>query len=179
MPSLFLLFVTLVFLKFKLFTNLTGCHNLQTVKVKSKHHIISQVNNQITPAVLEITWPKAFIQGHYLQVIKEREALEAENLHRLQELAMVQQNLERDITTITTEYNTANNFVRSNKQESKDYVSQMQKYGALMVVSTAKTTTEYTEYLEGIQRHLRILVGYKRRHTSDKQASNLVYDRRV
>lgn len=69
----------------------------------------------------------------------------------------------------------ADNVVPNNKQKSKVCVSQMQKYGALIVALTAKTHVEYKEYLEGIQYRSHILKGYKRRHILDKQASNLLY----
>ena len=131
------------------------------------------------PAKFDMTWLTAFSQGPNFQAIKKREALETKNLSWLQELATVQQNLERDITTSTAEWNTANNVVRNNKQESKECVSQLKKYGALIAAPTIKTTTEYTDYLEGIQRHSGIIAGYELRHTSNKQASNLVYVRRV
>ena len=131
------------------------------------------------PAKFDMTWLTAFSQCPYFQPIEEREALETENLSWLQKLPIVQRNLERDITTNTTEWNTANNVVYNNKQKSKDYKFQMQKYGALIAAPTAKTTPEYTKYSEGIQRYSRILVGYKRGHISDRQTSNVVYDRQT
>ena len=120
-----------------------------------------------------MTWPKALIRNPDFRATVEREALDLEQ----QELVWVQQNLERDLTTVNAEWNAARGTVNNNNQAYLECVAQIEQYSALCIFLPVKIAKQYTEYSNAILSHKSTQKEYDIGHEAIKLASNVSYTR--
>ena len=115
-------FIFLLLLSLQNVAPYSYCHN--TVK---DNQSTSFIQVQIMHPTLPMSWPKALIRSPDFRATVEKEVLDLER----QELGPVQQNLERDLLTVTTEWNVTRGPVNSNNQAYVECVAQIEQYSAL------------------------------------------------
>ena len=69
------------------------------------------------------------------------------------ELVSVQRKFERDLTTVTAEWNAAREVVNNNDQEYMACAGQIAHYSALCTAPPVKIIAQYTEYTNEILSH--------------------------